>query len=151
MFCVRYTIGCPKWNVVHRYRPTSWSCMRCYRDKPFAHKSLSIGSGRQNIRMCIVYVCFIYIYIIFNIQKVLGRNYTLAPVPWRVLGRKSLLPLWRLWIRWGPFKAGGPCTLHNLHIAQQVATQLRWSMKTLYNNDINQNLDPHVWWKTFFV
>src|SRR6218665_2527902 len=68
--------------------------MRCYREKPFAHKSLSIGSGRQNIRMCIVYVCFIYIYIIFNIQKVLGRNYTFAPAPWRVLGRKSLLPLW---------------------------------------------------------
>jgi len=33
------------------------------------------------------------LYIIVNIQKVLGRNYTLAPVPWRVLGRKSLLPL----------------------------------------------------------
>jgi len=26
-------------------------------------------------------------------QKVLGRNYTLTPVPWKVLGRMSPLPL----------------------------------------------------------
>jgi len=34
-----------------------------------------------------------------QLQKVLGQNYTLAQVPWKVLGRMSPLPLWsrRLW------------------------------------------------------
>src|SRR6218665_845445 len=41
----------------------------------------------------IVCACIIYTHRPI-IQKVLGRNYILAPVPWRVLGRKSLLPLW---------------------------------------------------------
>src|SRR6218665_1176688 len=57
--------------------------MRCCRDKPFAHKSLSIGIGRQNIRMCIaICVCVFYIhkaYILFLISKWYWGETILSP------------------------------------------------------------------------
>src|SRR6218665_1843906 len=40
--------------------------MRCYRDKPLAHKSLFIGSGLQNVRMC---MCVLYIHICLHVYS----------------------------------------------------------------------------------
>src|SRR6218665_1159983 len=54
--------------------------MRCYRDKPFAHKSLSIGSGRQNIGYaCVLCMCVLYTYILFLISKKYWGETILSP------------------------------------------------------------------------
>ena len=69
-----------KWNVVHRCRPTSSSLMRCYRDKPLAHKSLFIGIWPSKCTH--VYVCIIYIHTMYNPKgtgaKLYSRPRTLA-------------------------------------------------------------------------
>src|SRR6218665_1400677 len=71
--------------------------MRCYRDKLFAQITVY---RKWPSKWTHVYACIIYTHRSI-IQKVLGGKYILAPEPWRVLGRKSLLLVWsrRLWFR----------------------------------------------------
>ena len=45
------------------------------------------------VTKCYLNSDYIHSHLINLGQKVLGRNYTLAPVPWQLLGRMSLLPL----------------------------------------------------------
>jgi len=76
--------------------------MRCYRDETFAQKSLCIGSGLQNNACTCRHI--------YNIQKVLGRNYTLAPELWRVLwsGRSLYKPFQESYVHFMLTACGRP-------------------------------------------
>ena len=53
-------VRCTKWNVVHR----SSCCMSWYQDETFTYKSLLIGVGLQDIRMCMWYILYTIIIIL---------------------------------------------------------------------------------------
>jgi len=70
-FCVRYIlhVRCTKWNVV--YRSSSWADIKM--KETFTHKSLFIGIGLQDIRMCLCYMCN-YNFIYFECPKGTGAK-----------------------------------------------------------------------------